>query len=540
MDNVYCYAPPADCIKFFNAFSSEAKKHGSIVNPTKSSLACFRPELLTPEIRQDLKQLAVPVLEEVVNVMGCDIFKDMTVNQAYMPDSVWEHMQMLDTLQLPCYPVQHALLLARASASTALVYTARTQLPTLLAPSARILKNATDEFLQKKLALEAKFEFSNIQKQQIELSLSNGGLGMRSLLRISQPAFVASTAAAAPFMLKTQRPATLTNQLANECWEDIAQRCLPDSGLNDLQPDSASHLDWFGQTTPDGMQLNDSTKLQKKIGTFLKAAERKVFEGLEDVDDARFRALIRPNASRFLTVIPTEPSLTLHDKEISIAVLNRLSVRQALPKAKLMKCGCGTLMTDPFHGISCNRHLGSKVIARHDAVKGAIVKWIKRSGNSAAAEPRDFSRDLDRQIRPDFQASLGASSIVGDIVVMNPAAPTHVDNDEPMKNVAIKKITKFAAFVGDELGQADEFVPAIFETFGGFSNHSVAFIAKIGKETRGEGIDSQTVMDGLTNEIAIAIQRGNANCVLSCLQAARQVAPEEAAEPAAEEKSQLL
>lgn len=311
-------------------------------------------------------------------------------------------------------------------------------------------------------------------------------------------------------------------------------RCLPASGLDDLQPDSESHVQWFGRTV-DGVPVNDSAKLQKKLGTLLKAAEKTAFAGQEDVDVARFRALERPNASRFLTVIPTEPALTLNNAEISIAVLNRLAAHQALPKAKLMKCACGTLMTDPFHGVSCSKHPRSKVIARHDAMKNAIVKWIKRSGNSAAAEPREFSRDLDRQIRPDFQASLGASNLVGDIVVMNPAAPTHVATDEPMKKAATKKLSKFKAFVGPELGQADEFVPAIFETFGGFSTNSVAFIAKIGKEARSEGLDSQTVMDSLTNEIAIAIQRGNANCVLNCLQEARQVVPEEE-----EEKSQVF
>jgi hypothetical protein len=147
-----------------------------------------------------------------------------------------------------------------------------------------------------------------------------------------------------------------------------------------------------------------------------------------------------------------------------------------------------------------------------------------------------MNRGLDKKIRPDFDCSLGATKIVGDIVVMNPAAPTYTLEAMPMKKAAKDKVKKFAAaFVGKEPGLADKFVPAIFETFGGFSKDSVALIEQIGKATRGEGIDPQDVVDGLTNEIAIAIQRGNAACILNCLQEALQVP-----EPSSEEEEPSL
>ncbi len=104
-----------------------------------------------------------------------------------------------------------------------------------------------------------------------------------------------------------------------------------------------------------------------------------------------------------------------------------------------------------------------------------------------------------------------------------------------MKNAAQGKVKKFAAFVGKAPGLADKFVPAIFETFGGFSTDAVAFIAQTGKAARGDVIEPQYFVDGLTNEIAVAIQRGNAACVLNCLQEALQVV-----DPSDEEKSRLL
>ncbi len=66
-------------------------------------------------------------------------------------------------------------------------------------------------------------------------------------------------------------------------------------------------------------------------------------------------------------------------------------------------------------------------------------------------------------------------------------------------------------------------VEDLFDTFGGFSTDAVAFIAQTGKAARGDVVESQYFVDGLTNEIAVAIQRGNAMCVLNCLQEAVQV-----------------
>jgi hypothetical protein len=150
-------------------------------------------------------------------------------------------------------------------------------------------------------------------------------------------------------------------------------------------------------------------------------------------------------------------------------------------------------------------------------VKNTFVKWIKRSGNAASAEPREFSRGAECKLRPDFQSLLGDSTIVGDIVVMDPAASSNSGKSAPMATAAKNKAKKYKHFVGKAPGQADQFVPVAFKTFGGFSAESVELIKLIGKKTRGEGIESKSVVDGLTNEIAVAIQRGDAACIFVCL-----------------------
>ncbi len=540
LDNVYCLAPPDDCLKFLNAFTNEAKQNGSIVDPAKSSLAYFHPELLPAAVTDELKKLNLPLVTDVLNVMGTDVHKDGSVDEKYVPASVAEHIEMLKTLQLDCYPVQHALLLARPSASTALVYTARTLPPVKLAPSAKLLEQATVGFLQSKLALNAQspLAFDDMQKEQIQLSLSNGGLGMRSLSRISAPAYVASVANAAPFLLETKRSTTLVDQQAASAWQDIESRLLPEDVPRLVLLEEESHVAYYGQLDNRGLPLVSSLKMQKELNKGLKKAEKLVFSDVEDYDVARFDALKRPNASRFLTVVPTEPALILKDSEMRVAVCYRLGATQAFSSAKNLQCACGQLLAhDSFHGVGCNRHPHSKVIARHDAVKNALVKWIKKSGNVAAAEPREYSSSLERNIRPDFQCALGATSIVGDIVVMNPAAPSNIGKPDCMSATAARKVNKFKHFVGKGPGQSDKFVPCVFETFGGFSKDSVALIDNIGKEVRGEGVESADITEGLISEVAVAIQRGNAATILNCIQEALMVAADAGSEVPATEVS---
>ena len=58
---------------------------------------------------------------------------------------------------------------------------------------------------------------------------------------------------------------------------------------------------------------------------------------------------------------------------------------------------------------------------------------------------------------------------------------------------------------------------------------------------RSDGIDADDIVNGLTNEIAIAIQRGNAKAILNCVQQAAMVVadPASAESVAASEQPSL-
>lgn len=534
---MYAVGAPADCLAFYEAFLPQAAQNGSVVDPLKSSFAYFNDKPLPQSVVDSLGKLKLPVAADTLNVMGTDVHKDGTVDAKFVPASVAEHIALLKQLSLPAFRVQHALLLARVSAAPALVYTARTQLPAKLGPAASALETATEQFLQAKLAPSAEaLVLSPEQHEQAKLSLAKGGLGFRPLARIADAAYFASTAAAAPFLRKHGFDCAGVDAEAKAARARLlAKTDVKDSAL--LLPDTPSHIARFGEADATGVPLVSAAQLQRKINQALKKRELSLFASDDPQTVARLRALGNDLASRFLTVVPTLPELALKDSEMQIAVCYRLGVRQAI-RTKGLSCPCGRLLVeDPFHGVSCSKCPRSKVIARHDSVKNAIVKWIKRSGNAASAEPREFSRGAERRLRPDFQSSLGASTIVGDIVVMDPAAPSNSGKSAPMATAAKNKVKKYKHFVGKAPGQADQFVPVAFETFGGFSAESVALIGLIGKETRGEGIESKDVVDGLTNEIAVAIQRGNAACILVCLQEGLAVVDTASAAAASDKES---
>ncbi len=98
---------------------------------------------------------------------------------------------------------------------------------------------------------------------------------------------------------------------------------------------------------------------------------------------------------------------------------------------------------------------------------------------------------------------------------------------------ASKKIDKFKHFVGKGPGQADSSFPVSLKPLAA-SPDSVALIGNIGKEVRGEGVESTDTTEGLTSEVAVAIQRGNAATILNCRQEALMVAPDPAGDAGSE------
>jgi hypothetical protein len=198
-----------------------------------------------------------------------------------------------------------------------------------------------------------------------------------------------------------------------------------------------------------------------------------------------------------------------------IVVKYRIDALPASRMPSLCACRKVSLQQNPYHGVHCSSFKRTRIIARHDGVKDVFVRWIRRAANYCIAEPRHFNADEAKKTRPDFHCTLGTSTYAGDVVIINPLAPSRKSQADPLGAAAAEKIDKHSKIVKGPLhARADHFVPLIFETFGAFSQHAVKFVNTVAANSGGQDFD---VLNGLINDIAIAVQRGNARAVLASI-----------------------
>ncbi len=248
------------------------------------------------------------------------------------------------------------------------------------------------------------------------------------------------------------------------------------------------------------------------VATLNKVTNDSFLANCSDHDRKRMRALRHPNAARVLTVVPTTPSLRLSDTHMRITVKYRLGASPVDSKTIPRFCGCGQGLTDnPYHGVSCSRHRRSRLIQRHDGVKMVIAAGITKSGNHCRVEPREYNADMTKKLRPDFVCTLGASTIAGDVQIVNPLAPSNSRLDNAMAAAVQRKRNKYGQAFS---AQVNTFAPLLFETYGGFDTGSLNFVAHVSNEST--LCTKEETLNYLVNEIAVAIARGNAHCILSC------------------------
>jgi hypothetical protein len=213
-----------------------------------------------------------------------------------------------------------------------------------------------------------------------------------------------------------------------------------------------------------GEQVIDTRGMQKTLSCAVNSVALMEYRAVASlIDSKRLLALQRDNAARALTVLPVSRSLRLRDEEMRVTVKYRLNLPPATRMPSQCACGKASLRQLPFHGVSCGQFRHSRTIARHDSIKNVFVDWIRKAGHAAVAEPREYSKNASRKIRPDFEGSLGASTHAADVQIVNPLAPSHLHRDAIAHSVNIK-LKKFQKIVehGKE-HKADSFIPLIFE-----------------------------------------------------------------------------
>lgn len=186
--------------------------------------------------------------------------------------------------------------------------------------------------------------------------------------------------------------------------------------------------------------------------------------------------------------------------------------RTVLPD-KCASCGNpDALKRDPWHHLSCNGHKRHELTLRHDTVVQAIYHHAHYAGAAVTREPAGLSSE-DRQ-RPDLHIVIAPRSILTDVVVSHPSAPSHVDTARrtPLAVANQAAAVKQAKYTQVAHTQTADFIPFSVETHGGMAQGAEELIDQLAGACKDHLIlpSANQFTNHVRSSIAIAIQRGNA------------------------------
>ena len=189
------------------------------------------------------------------------------------------------------------------------------------------------------------------------------------------------------------------------------------------------------------------------------------------------------------------------------------SLRLGSPLCHQYQCVCGVLV-EPLgrHGLSCKYQLGRR--SRHDQINNLIKRALVQAKIPAINEPSNLSRHDGK--RPDgltLTTWKNGKCLIWDVTVADTVCQTYVEQCSKKAGAAAEareagKTSKYTT-----LSESYWFTPIGLETFGSWGSEGLKIVKEIGKKVIEETGEKRSTFF-LFQSISIAIQRGNASCIL--------------------------
>ena len=326
---------------------------------------------------------------------------------------------------------------------------------------------------------------------QASLPVRFGGLGIRRTEDVSLPAFIASSfksSAITGQLLSKEHLAPFTALLS----EAVVTWKAFDSRLS--EPTTSSR----------GVQKNwDLPVAELRLKGLIEGAS-------SDIARSRLLATSAPGAGVWLNAVPI-PSLglKLDNESLRISVALRLGAKLNLP----YNCVCGAAVDDSAtHGLDCRKAIGKH--SRHSAVNDILYRALNTAGVPSHLEPVGLNRDDGK--RPDGATLIPwkqGRCLVWDFTCVNTIARSHLGQSASQAgSVSVvaeeKKKRKYSSLSGSYF-----FTPIAVETLGPWGPEAIGFVTELGRRLITVTGDPRSGAF-LKQKISIAVQRGNASCIL--------------------------
>jgi hypothetical protein len=350
-----------------------------------------------------------------------------------------------------------------------------------------------DGVLRQTLTSVLNVDLSDDRWLQASLPVRWGGLGIRGVTMLAPSAYLASAASTTELVLNLL-PSNLRN-----C-TDI--NILPAKIAWTISASSSTIV----PTTPTTTTLRAWDDCCCKV-----KAESLLQKATSLTDRARLLASCSFGSGDWLNTLPLQSiGLKMDNSTVRIAV----GLRLGAPIVRSHNCVCGALVSsDGLHGLACRRSAGRH--SRHNQVNDILCRAFASAGILASREPHGLSLEGDK--RPDGATIVPWNKgrcLAWDATCPDTFAQSHVLACSKQAGSAasaseVAKCTKYA-----DLFSGIDFVPAAIETSGVWGVHGLALVRELGRRIAAITHDSRSP-SFLRQRLSVAIQRGNAFCVLA-------------------------
>lgn len=169
--------------------------------------------------------------------------------------------------------------------------------------------------------------------------------------------------------------------------------------------------------------------------------------------------------------------------------------------------GCGkNVQNVPNHELGCVRGYGDEINARHNLIRNTIIAAMRQIGGFARCEPNPFN---DTTKRPDIEWLIEGRRIFFDVSITHPLSSTIVAKAAHKQLAAAqeRETTKNNKYTPLCKSINAEFIPLVFESFGGYGPEFNLFIRDLRSITQKTLTltDGETIINDMLDQIAYHI-----------------------------------
>ena len=179
-----------------------------------------------------------------------------------------------------------------------------------------------------------------------------------------------------------------------------------------------------------------------------------------------------------------------------------------LPQDDLLHtCMCGeSLRDDPAHFHSCSRMMPRAITGRHDSIVQVLANMFKRVGEVNI----EVKCDGETRVRPDIEIVLSDRSLLVDVAVVHPAAPSRrsLAALAAARDIENAKLAKYKAVATQRGCNFLAFVPESYGALGNQANEVLRLLNHALNRTPARSYELSE--RAIAETLSVALQRGNA------------------------------